>query len=64
MYCRTKQKGVMVPVSLVDIDNDSIRDIVAVTFDGLLLAFSGKDLSYIWPPKNFTIGDINTESYT
>ncbi|XP_067947053.1 protein FAM234B-like isoform X2 [Watersipora subatra] len=60
----TTTKGVMVPVSLADLNNDSVDDIISMTFDGVLLAFSGKDLTYLWQPWNFTLDRSQTESYT
>lgn len=53
----------MVPASLVDMNNDDVDDIVMMSFDGMLLAFNGEDLSHLWPPVNFTV-DSPTESYT
>lgn len=52
----------MVPALMADLNNDNTDDIIVMTFDGVLLAFDGSDLSYLWSPMNFTV-DIPTESY-
>lgn len=53
----------MVPALVADLNNDHVDDIVMMTFDGMLIALSGEDLSYLWPAINFTV-DAATESYS
>ena len=53
----------MVPALFADLNNDDVDDIVMMTFDGILFALSGEDLSYLWPAINFTV-DAATESYS
>ena len=53
----------MLPVILADIDNDGQDDVTCVTHDGMLLALSGVDLTFLWRPLNFSM-DGSTESYT
>lgn len=63
-FIRTNMKGVILPVTFADLNNDGMNDILAITFDGIVLAYSGLDLTYLWPPQNFSVGTASTESYS
>ncbi|XP_060559392.1 uncharacterized protein LOC132719615 [Ruditapes philippinarum] len=45
---RGVEKGVMVPPVVVDYNNDSVKDILMTSFEGINNLYSGKDLSLIW----------------
>lgn len=49
----------MVPAVLADLNSDSVMDVVAMTFDGVIAAFDGVTLSEIW---NTSLP--GTETYT
>ena len=53
-----KDKGVIAPPALADINLDGIEDIVVVTFDGRLLVLDGEDDTTIWSHQ-----EENAESY-
>jgi hypothetical protein len=49
VHCfRGVEKGVMVPPVVVDYNNDSVKDILMTSFEGINNLYSGKDLSLIW----------------
>lgn len=56
---RSKTKGLMVPPVCVDMNGDSILDIVMLAFDGNLTVFDGQSLKPIW---SITFDDM--ESYS
>ena len=54
----SKQKGVMLPVLLVDMNEDTVLDLVVSTFGGRTAVLDGKDVAVVWD-KHFPA----TESY-
>lgn len=49
----------MVPVVMVDVNNDKTTDIIMNSFDGLLAAYDGNTFKQIWRYE-----DVLAESYT
>ena len=48
IYFRGTTKGIMVPPLIVDVDGDSINDILVSVYEGQLVLKNGKDLSDMW----------------
>ena len=42
------EKGVMVPPVIVDVDGDSVSDILVSLFEGRMVLKNGRDLSVMW----------------
>ena len=57
-YIRGEKKGVMVPPVIIDMDGDSIDDLLISVYEGLLVLKNGKDLTDMW-----TVSFPNMESY-
>ena len=43
-----EEKGMLTPAALVDINGDSVKDIVIATFNSKVLAFDGSNYKSIW----------------
>ena len=45
---RGTTKGIMVPPLIVDVDGDSINDLLVSVYEGQLVLKNGRDLSDMW----------------
>ena len=59
MYSSGVEKGVMVPPVIIDVNGDSVNDILISMFEGKLVLKNGWDLSIMW-----TASFPGTETYS
>ena len=59
MYFSGVEKGVMVPPVIIDVDGDSVDDVLVSLFEGKLVLKNGRDLSVMW-----TASFPGTETYS